>query len=196
MQAILFQNDRALGRLILPQLHVTSVDAIDQASHDALAHQPLKFHDVDASAASETASEAVIGPTAASNRPLARPTTLLSNNHAATGSGCRGFNAHGAHSRTACSNAACSCGKESGSAEGAMKGSSNSIVLEFQQLVFDRWQPVWTDFRTPSASGCSLHIPVNAAWRASEYRLEVCHSMAQGNCAPFASDCCIVTLSV
>ena len=51
-------------------------------------------------------------------------------------------------------------------------GCQVDTLLEVHQLVFDRWQPVWTDFRH-SARSVVLHIPVNATWRTANYRLQV-----------------------
>jgi len=70
-------------------------------------------------------------------------------------------------------------GTETAAAAGAAAGGDDcssgyhiDTLLEVHQLVFDRWQPVWTDFRSSSRT-VVLHIPVNGTWRTANYRLQV-----------------------
>lgn len=70
-------------------------------------------------------------------------------------------------------------GAETAAAAGAATGGDDrgsgyhiDTLLEVHQLVFDRWQPVWTDFKSSSRT-VVLHIPVNGTWRAANYRLQV-----------------------
>lgn len=60
-----------------------------------------------------------------------------------------------------------------GPADGAL-----DTLLEVHQLVFDRWQPVWTDYKQ-SRRSVVLHIPVNSSWRTANYRLQVWSPMQQ-----------------
>lgn len=136
-QAILFQNGRALGRLVSPQLQVTPIAAA----------QPVPPQ----RAAADTAAHACGGAV----------------DEEAAGS--REGQAPGAEA-AAC--AAASATADGGGGDGGAHCPEDTL-LEVHQLVFDRWQPVWTDFKR-SRRSVVLHIPVNSAWRTATYRLQVC----------------------
>ncbi len=151
LQAILFQNGRALGRLMSPELRVTPIpEAVPPAPDPA-----------DGNAASRYSGEA---------------------DGEASGS-------------KACKGASCEGGRSSKAVAGeAQRDSAGTAachvdtLLEVHQLVFDRWQPVWTDFKHSSRT-VVLNIPVNASWRAADYRLQVgCHVLVSTcrHCQPFS----------
>ena len=138
MQAILFQNGRALGRLVTPQLHVMHI-----AAAQPLASQP-DAGGADCGALTEAADSA---------RASARAADDMS--------------------------AASAAGGRQDSDVGSATRDSDTL-LEVHQLVFDRWQPVWTDYKHSQRS-VVLHIPVNSTWRAANYRLQVSIPPAKGS---------------
>jgi hypothetical protein len=140
MQAILFQNGRALGRLVTPQLQVTHIAAA----------QPL--------ASELDASGPDCGPstkTADAQSASVRATDDMS---AASAAG----------------------GRQQSDAVSAAR--ENDTLLEVHQLVFDRWQPVWTDYKHSQRS-VVLHIPVNSTWRTASYRLQVSTPPPKESCS-------------
>ena len=65
--------------------------------------------------------------------------------------------------------------------EAGLAPRDDDTLLEVHQLVFDRWQPVWTDYKHSQRS-VVLHIPVNSTWRAAKYRLQVGYPPLKGSC--------------
>jgi hypothetical protein len=139
MQAILFQNGRALGRLVTPQLQVTHIAAA----------QPLGSEPDARGADCGALTEATDAPSAS-----VRATDDMS---AASAAG----------------------GRQQSDA--ALAACDSDTLLEVHQLVFDRWQPVWTDYKHSQRS-VVLHIPVNSTWRAANYRLQVSIPPPKGFC--------------
>jgi hypothetical protein len=142
LQAILFQNGRALGRLVAPQLQVTPI---------------------------------------ADGKPMGSQQQASSANEQQAA----GSSDYGRRSVDVASALAAAGGRPDGDAEPADHG--NDTLLEVHQLVFNRWQPVWTDFKHSQRS-VVLHIPVNSTWRASNYRLQVVLSTSS---VPHMSPACL-----
>lgn len=164
LQAILFQNDRALGRLVSPQLRIAPLHAADEPSyvdHEAQSLQSsMQKGACDTGAALSSHADCTSSSVADKAASCCLPTKgslrkAGASDHVNIADGTK---------------AAC---QSKSATQSTSQREFECHELLVHDLTFDKWQPVWTDFRNITARPSVLHIPVNASWRSSEYRVEV-----------------------